>query len=303
VDSAEVLFRQALDMRELLLPENDQRIAETHLRLSGLLTSRGRYADAKEGLFRALEIFELSGAPPVDLSAAANRLGQIFWIEGDLEGAEPYFRRALSERREYLEPDHPLVGESLNNLAVLLDDLGKAKEAEEMYRQALVVVEKGFGESSDQVAPILGNLALILSDRGEIQEADSLFLRALEIDEATFGSGHPNVALDKLNLGTHYCDTGRPEMGVDLTADALRVLRATLDSGQFEIGVAGSAYGMCLGRMGRFTEGERELLEALRIVAEALGPDHARLHRIRVRLADLYDAWGNPEQAERYRRD
>jgi tetratricopeptide (TPR) repeat protein len=170
-----------------------------------------------------------------------------------------------------------------------------------MYREALVAVEAAWGASSDTVSPILGNLALILSARGEIAEADSLFLRALAIDEAQFGPAHPVIALDKINLGSHFCENGREAEGLDHAADAVRILRSALDPGQWETGVAVSTHGFCLGKAHRFAEGERALLEAMEIVGAALREEHDRVARIRSRLADLYDAWGKPEQAREYR--
>ncbi|MGW8267717.1 MAG: tetratricopeptide repeat protein, partial [Longimicrobiales bacterium] len=68
---------------------------------------------------------------------------------------------------------------------------------------------------------------------------------------------------------------------------------------QWEMGAARSAHGHCLGRVGRFAEGETELLAALQTVEAALGTDHPRNERIRSRLAELYRAWGRPDEADR----
>jgi serine/threonine protein kinase/tetratricopeptide (TPR) repeat protein len=300
-DSAESLFRRALDMRRRTLPPNDGRIAETLIRYAGLLISQGRFEEAEGNLEQAVRILERGDADPLQISAANSRLGQLYWTQGNYEAAEPLLRRTLAERREHLEPDHPLVGEALNNLAVFLEDQGRWEEAEVLYREALSSLEGAFGEASDHVSSVLGNLALILSQRGETVEADSLFRRALAMDLELLGPDHPTVGVDKLNLGVLLCDAEQAPEGLALTSDAVRILGAVLEPGQWEMGAARSAQGHCLGRTGRYAEGERELLAALQIVEAALGPDHPRNDRIRFRLVELYEAWGRPEEAARYR--
>ena len=109
------------------------------------------------------------------------------------------------------------------------------------------------------------------------------------------------MAVDKINLGLLLCDAGGASEGVAQTADAMRILGAALEPGQWELGAARSAHGHCLGKMERFPEGERELIAALETVEAALGPDHPRVAKIRGRLRELYEAWGRPEDAARYR--
>jgi hypothetical protein len=44
------------------------------------------------------------------------------------------------------------------------------------------------------------------------------------------------------------------------------------------------------------------LLDAYRVLLTELGEDHSHTKSACKRLADLYQAWGRPEQAARYRR-
>jgi non-specific serine/threonine protein kinase/serine/threonine-protein kinase len=300
-DSAESLYLRALELRRGNLDPGDPRIADTRIRYAGLLMDEGRFDEAEAQLLQAIGILERGDGDPLDISAATNRLGQLYWTMGDFEAAEPLLRRTLSERQEHLEPEHPLVAESLNNLAVFLEDVGRLDEAESYYREALASVEATFGPSSDHVSSVLGNLGLILSRKEEREEAEAVLRRALAIDQDLLGPDHPSVAVDEINLGLLLCGGDKASAGVALTSDAVRIFRANLEPDQWEMGAARSAHGHCLGRNGRFAEGERELLEALRVVEAALGPDHPRNEAIRSRLAVLYEAWGRPAEAARYR--
>jgi tetratricopeptide (TPR) repeat protein len=300
-DSAESLYRSSLEIRRGMSVSGDPGTGETLIRLSDLLMTQGRYGEAEDALSEALEAFEAGEADPLEISAATNRLGNLHWIQGDLDAAEPFLRRTLAERRERLAPDHPLVAEALNDLAACLEDLGRLDEAERYYREALASVVAAFGESSDYGSSILGNLGLILAGKGETSEADSLLRRALAIDRELLGPDHPSVAVDEINLGLLLCEAGQAPEGLALTADAVGIFGKVLEPGQWEMAAARSAYGHCLGRVGRYAEGEEELLDALGTVDRALGPDHPRMESIRARLVELYEAWGRPDEAASYR--
>lgn len=54
--------------------------------------------------------------------------------------------RRLRLKAKMLGEEHPSTLDSMNNLANVLDGLGKYKEAEQMHRQALELKEKMLGE-------------------------------------------------------------------------------------------------------------------------------------------------------------
>jgi hypothetical protein len=53
--------------------------------------------------------------------------------------------------------------------------------------------------------------------------------------------------------------------------------------------------------MGRHAEAERELLAAYTAIVGATGESHAEARRVRGYLRELYEAWGRPADAARYR--
>jgi tetratricopeptide (TPR) repeat protein len=63
---------------------------------------------------------------------------------------------------------------SLNNLASLLQDLGKYEEAEPLYRRALVIREKSFGPDHPEVRASLNNLASLYRDQGKDDQSARL---------------------------------------------------------------------------------------------------------------------------------
>ncbi|RPA91598.1 hypothetical protein L873DRAFT_1713537 [Choiromyces venosus 120613-1] len=89
-------------------------------------------------------------------------------------------RRALESTEKVLGPDHPETLASVNNLASVLQDLGRYAESETMHRRALESTEKVLGPDHPETLAIVNNLALVLRDLGRYAESARLSRRALE---------------------------------------------------------------------------------------------------------------------------
>ena len=158
--------------------------------------------------------------------------------------------RSLGFRKKVLGPDHPTVGQSLNNLALLYQDQGRYAEAEPpqtrlgnsregarqdrydeaepLLKRSLVVSKKAFGPDHPNVAAGLKNLAGVYRDQGRYAEAEPLFKRALAIAEVALGPGHPIVAATLADYAALFRETGRDTKAakMEARAKAIRLKRA-----------------------------------------------------------------------------
>jgi tetratricopeptide (TPR) repeat protein len=75
--------------------------------------------------------------------------------------AEGLYKRALAIRETALGANHPDVGQTLNNLALVYLDQGKYSEAEELFKRALAIRETALGANHRDVGATLNNLALV----------------------------------------------------------------------------------------------------------------------------------------------
>ena len=114
--------------------------------------------------------------------------------------AEPLFRQSLEIRQKVLGPEHPDTAQSLNNLAVLLQDAGKLGEAEPLYRQTLEIDQKVLGPEHPNTATALSNLALLIQAQGKLGEAEPLLRQALAIQQKVLGPDHPDTVESRNNL-------------------------------------------------------------------------------------------------------
>jgi tetratricopeptide (TPR) repeat protein len=120
-------------------------------------------------------------------------LGNTLRLLGDYAGAQPVSERALALRERLLDPDHPDVATSLNNLAELYRIQGRYDAAAPLYQRALALRERALGPDHPDVATSLNNLALLYHDQGRYAEAEPLYQRALAIHERALGPDHPAV--------------------------------------------------------------------------------------------------------------
>ena len=89
----------------------------------------------------------------------------------------------MAIREETLGKDHPDVAQSLNNLALIYEQLGQTKLAETLYQRARGIVETGLGQDHPDLANILNNLAGLYYLEKRYAEAEPLFKRAQAIWE------------------------------------------------------------------------------------------------------------------------
>ncbi len=77
--------------------------------------------------------------------------------------------------------------------------------------------------------------------------------------------------------------------------------RETLGAEHWYHGAFLGIQGRALAALERSDDGESALLEAHGILQTAVGDEHVQTRKVVGYLADLYDAWGKPEQAAEWR--
>ncbi len=90
--------------------------------------------------------------------------------------------QAVLERR--LGPEHPNLGQSYCNLAVLLDRRGKSEEAEKWFLRSLQVRRKALGPDHRVVGQTLQLLALFYLNQGRLDESETNYRQALALFRA-----------------------------------------------------------------------------------------------------------------------
>jgi nephrocystin-3 len=255
------------------------------------LHDAGRYTDfAVKMAELALQIdTETYGHEGVEASTRLATLAELLHSRGDLDAAEPLYRRALEIAENALGPDHPETGISLNNLALLFKDRGDLDNAELLARKALEIAENALGPDHPETGTRLNNLAMVLKEYGDLNAAEPLYRRALEIAENALGKEHPETAARIHNIAV-ILERHDDLIGADsLLRKSLRIAQNTLGPSHPDTARNLQNLGSVLARRGDVNVAELYLRDALSLLKKALGPDHPDNAIVLIKLARVYE--------------
>jgi len=152
-----------------------------------------------------------------ELSALNQEVVQLYRA-GKYAAATKVAQRALAIAEDKFGPDHPEVGTTLNNLALLYRAQGRYAEAEPLYKRSLAIREKALGSDHPDVGVSLNNLAGLYQSQGRYAEAEPLLKRTITIFEKALGPDHPEVGTTLNNLAGLYQAQGRTDDEAKLRA-------------------------------------------------------------------------------------
>jgi tetratricopeptide (TPR) repeat protein len=250
----------------------------------------------------ALDLVGGSRAPPSGAEMAASvlldRLGQ--YRQRALAAyslALPLLERALAIREKALGPEHSETATSLNNLALLLLELGDLAGARPLFERALTIDERALGPEHPETATNLNNLAGVLHRGGDLTGARPLFERALAIREKALGPEHIQTAKSLNNLANLLRDLGDFAGARPLTERALGICENALGPDHPETAPSLNNLARLLQAQGDIA-GARPLFErALAVRENALGPEHPDTATSLNNLARLLQDQGDLEGA------
>ncbi len=305
LDPARATLEQALAMRRQVLGEEHPEVAVTHSELGRVLWDLGRLPEAEAHARSALAIRQkVLGPTDPETATSMSDLGLLLRYKGDRAGAEALFRECLAVTRATRHGMHPDLGTALANLALTVNERGDHAAAEAMFREALVIGEASLGKGHPDIALRLTNLAGALRLGGKLAEAEAKAEEALSLSRPALGSDHPNVARQEVGLARVYLDQGRPTAAAALLLHALGVQQRDSNLDDWRQGMTHSLLGTAYTRLSRFPEAEGHLLRAFQILEVTPGSEGQETREARdnlARLVALYEAWGRPERAARYR--
>lgn len=178
-------------------------------------------------------------------------------------------------------------GIGLNNLASLLQAMGRYDEAEPIYRQALENTRQTLGETHPNYGTGLNNLAGLLLAQKRYKKAEPLFKQALEITRQTLGETHPIYGTRLNNLAELLQAIGR-------FGEAEPLYRQALDNAYHALGEDHPGFATYLNNFAsllvatkRYDEAELFYRQAVKIMDKSLGPEHPNTNVVKQNLEKL----------------
>jgi CHAT domain-containing protein len=334
-DRAETMTKAKYAASNLFLKDNQQ--ATPAQKCRDLLTSAQFFYEKRQ--FKLAEVYFLSAKTAyetenltdnVNYSKTFSDLGLLYSTMGKFNSASQFTQQALEMREESLGKNSFGYAASLNNRAVLYQDLAYYNEAEKDFEAAKSTVKGLLGESQE-LSIVLNNEAILYAEMGRNEEAIAnlqqataildkaqkksinnqvgiqsnlalLYQRTNRLPEAEaiylrlekdLGSGNPYYAGVLNNLALLYVQMKKPEKVEDYLKRAAVVYKT-------KFGEESPNYAKVIGDQGwyyriteRYAEAEPLLQRSMEIREKTLGTDHPDYVKSREELAILH--WKNKQ--------
>ena len=181
------------------------------------------------------------------------------------------------------------------------EDAGALEEAEESFRDLDARNLQVLGETHPTTLLSMQNLAAVLTRLNRQGEAVPLYREVLDRYRLALQPNHPSVLVTAHNLARTLTEAGEATEAIAIYGDILDLARKRLGPEHYLVATFEGGLGMSLLRLGRYSEAEKALLASHQCLDDVFGADHRRTQTARQRLVELYEAWGRPEAADRYR--
>ncbi len=165
---ARTLFAKADQQSRDREEAEQQKRSDLYLARARMESYDGKFTEAFSWYLQAANL-----RPPNNLKLI-NEIGIAGIRAGNYPEAEPYLQQALEQREKKLNPDHPDIGTSLNNLAALYDSQGKYAEAEPLYQRSFWIFYGSLGPEHPNVATVLNNYQNFLNTSGQASDEQTV---------------------------------------------------------------------------------------------------------------------------------
>jgi tetratricopeptide (TPR) repeat protein len=305
VAEAERLLREVIEIGGRTLNPDHPRILGPMNSLAVVYQSQFKFAEAEELYTTLLETSRrVRGPEHPDTLNAMNNLGALDTDQGKFGEAESLYLKVLEGWRKQFGPEHPRTLTLLSNLAFLYQVQGKYAKAESTGIQVLGVRRQVLGPDHPDTLESMHILAGVYAAEQKVSAAESLYLQTLEARRRVLGPRHARTTDSMASLGEVKNGAGKYAEAEPLLRECLQIQKETAPD-DFRRFRTETLLGDSLLHQRKYAEAESILLSGY----EGLKQRETRMpasRRPKVREAGaaivaLYDAWGQPAQAARWR--
>ena len=271
IQKAERMLRETMELQMEVLGERHRDVAGTMHNLALALMWLQRLDEADAMFKEEMDIYaEMTGdpygCPPYTLHCYAAVRG----TRGDNVTAEKFYRLTMERYAQEWGAEHPRVGETMNDLAGTLRDLGRYAESDSL---CLKVIER-WPDNIDVSETAYTQLSITALQRGAPIEAEELTRKALALTESFHGPGHFLVAQRMQDLAICYSGSGDLVSAESVGREALARLRAVFGDNNTAVGIALQNLADIHATRGDVARATAEVAEALEICRRVHGGDH-----------------------------
>jgi tetratricopeptide (TPR) repeat protein len=199
-------------------------------------------------------------------------------------------QRALDVLLNAYPADDRDVAITQHNLVSAYKALGRRAEAVALAPEVAARFERVFGPRHPDTATVRYATAGLLRDAGRFDEAEPMYRASLEYWRETLGDDDPQVATALGGLGVLHLARGDAAAALGPLQDAMSRFAVKPSTRRGVVDDTRRSLGVCLTKLGRFTEAEPLLVTAQHSIEADAAPLEVR-RKVVQGLVDLYAAW------------
>lgn len=255
---------QALEIRRASLPSLHPDIGTSLLMLGDCAKHVESRGESTHFFTQAAVHFRNAGLKD-DEASAYNRLGIDAHEAKDLPLAYDYYSHALALLNQIGHGETEKALTLLNNMAMLLKEMGEFPNALDMAQRALKLRQRLYPAFLDKLAISNHNVGSIYEEMGESESALMYYGKGLKLLEKVFGHVHEELLDTLVSLGTLMVDSNHTAEGIKVFRRALRIAEHQLGPDHSQAGMILYHLGGALGDVGEVDEAEEILRREIQI--------------------------------------
>ncbi len=231
--------------------------AEIRSTLGKTYSKLGDFAAAYPHAKRCFALREqLWGQGHIETIRAAITLGNVLYLQNDLEEASAVFERTLQVGRLALGPDHHKILDCEYNYANVFYRQRRIEEGLALLNHVLEVRRRELGADHNATMATLRKIALLYKRQGRWKDAEPIEREVLAHSRVALGDDHPDTLRVAHNLGSSLYYAQRHDEAEKIWRDVLEKRRRVLGEDHYETLSTYLNLGSTLVEQGRPAEAE-----------------------------------------------
>ena len=302
--AAEPLYREALELQRELPGGDNAYLPHIVREYAAIFIAKGETAKAEPLMLEAVELSRKHyGENHFTVAAAYESLGSLYDNLGELGKSEAAYRQAFEMVNKSSEASAQYkIGLFVNFSGVLVHQQ-KYDEAERVLSQANDLYRAAPNGNELYFCEILQASAYLSYIRHDYQKAIAQAKESIATARRARAGINPQTFLSSSldTLGKLLTDIGKPAQAEPYLREALTIKKRIDPPSHRNIALTMSLLGDCLKKQKRYREAETLLVESYDDLKSVMVEQSPRTLETRQRLVELYEAWGKPDLAARYR--
>jgi tetratricopeptide (TPR) repeat protein len=301
---AEEQFRQVLETRKRVLKSDDYFLVGIKNDLGVLYLQQHKLPEGVALLKEVVEGRRKQLGPTHSLTLTAmSALAQGYTLMDDLSRAAELREQAFAGYRDAYGKGDPGTLNAMATLGELYMRQGKKEKAKEFLEKAAERLRTAPGVKHPDTLRAMSNLASFYVKYGKRGQAEPLLEQVVALRREVLGKEHSDTLGTMEALGAYWDSLNEHAKAEAILRECLGI-RETIPEDWMQLNTR-SLLGGCLARQRKYEAAEKLLVpayEKLKAREPRIPPSvKQRIGEAHQRIIDLYDAWGKPDHADRWR--